>query len=566
MKVFGISQVLARKWRPQTFADVVGQGHVLRALSHALDHDRLHHAYLFAGTRGVGKTTLARILAKALNCERGVSSTPCGDCSACAEIDAGRFIDLIEVDAASRTKVDDTRELLDNVQYAATRGRFKVYLIDEVHMLSTHSFNALLKTLEEPPDHVKFLLATTDPQKLPVTVLSRCLQFNLLRLTQTEIADRLAHIAQAEGIDAERSALNLLARAADGSLRDALSLTDQAIAFGDGALPESAVAEMLGTLSDDTVTSVLRALADHNADALMQLIAELDQRVPNYAQLLDAIAESLSKLAVWHVLQSVEDEADTDLYESLASAISPEDTQLWYQIALHGKRDLPLAPQPRIGAEMTLLRMLAFRPERGSSEASFADAKSTSSPTAAKSAAQPAAKPMANQAAPAVAETRQAASVPTDVVEVDGDDGSLADTWHRIVHKLELKGMVRLLAANCALESRDGDALTLSLDKRSESLLSDVRVKDLGKALANYFGSSIDVTVKVDGVTAGHSPAQREARAKEQAQQDARESLERDAGLVEAQKLFDVTLDADSIQIDGMNQAAGSRSNNGAQS
>ncbi|MEL6215515.1 MAG: DNA polymerase III subunit gamma/tau, partial [Pseudomonadota bacterium] len=290
--------VLARKYRPTGFADVVGQEHVLRALSHALDNERLHHAYLFSGTRGVGKTTLARILAKALNCEVGVSSTPCGKCAACLEIDSGRFVDLIEVDAASRTKVDDTRELLDNVQYAATRGRYKVYLIDEVHMLSTHSFNALLKTLEEPPEHVKFLLATTDPQKLPVTVLSRCLQFNLKRIAPPMIADRLAQIATTEGVDAEPGALRMLAKAADGSLRDALSLMDQAIAFGGGALPEREVGSMLGALDDSFVTALLDALIADDGAELINVIRSADERAPNYGALLDELARALTDIAL----------------------------------------------------------------------------------------------------------------------------------------------------------------------------------------------------------------------------------------------------------------------------
>ncbi|MEM8548304.1 MAG: DNA polymerase III subunit gamma/tau, partial [Pseudomonadota bacterium] len=498
--------VLARKWRPQTFTDVVGQGHVLRALAHALDNDRLHHAYLFAGTRGVGKTTLARILAKALNCEEGVSSTPCGVCSACTEIDAGRFVDLIEVDAASRTKVDDTRELLDNVQYAATRGRYKVYLIDEVHMLSAHSFNALLKTLEEPPPHVKFLLATTDPQKLPVTVLSRCLQFNLLRLSEAEIAERLETIAAAEGIAAEASALQLLARAADGSLRDALSLTDQAIAFGDGALTGESVADMLGTLGDDVVSALLEALADRDGERLVGAIAELDQRAPDYAQLLDALAERLSELAVWQAT-SVAPGGDSVALGALAQRISSADTQLWYQIALHGKRDLVLAPQPRIGAEMTLLRMLAFAPASSTVMAPEAPSGGQVARTAAPASAStlPSAEPATVDAAPS--------TTPTDGdAAAASDHNGLADRWHRIVGQLELSGMVRLLAANCTCVGYSEGKVSLALDRLSESLLKDDRVAELGRALANYLGEDVDVTVRVDGNVVGQSPAQREMR------------------------------------------------------
>ena len=312
--------VLARKWRPKTFADTVGQEHVLKALVNALDSGRLHHAYLFTGTRGVGKTTIARILAKALNCETGVTSEPCGSCSACREIDEGRFVDLIEVDAASKTKVDDTRDLLDNVQYAPSRGRYKVYLIDEVHMLSTSSFNALLKTLEEPPPHVKFLLATTDPQRLPVTVLSRCLQFNLKRLTPKLIQDRLAHICDAEGIEAEAAALAMLARAADGSLRDALSLLDQAIAYCGGKVDEDSLALMLGTIDRDHVARLLRHLAANDPASIIDLVAELDEQFPDYARLLDDLARMLQRIAVFQLVGAVD--ADDEIAEKLLAELA----------------------------------------------------------------------------------------------------------------------------------------------------------------------------------------------------------------------------------------------------
>ena len=356
--------VLARKWRPKTFADTVGQEHVLQALMNALESGRLHHAYLFTGTRGVGKTTIARILAKALNCETGVSAEPCGKCSACVEIDEGRFVDLIEVDAASKTKVDDTRELLDNVQYSPARGRFKVYLIDEVHMLSKHSFNALLKTLEEPPPHVKFLLATTDPQKLPATVLSRCLQFNLSRLTPRLISERLAYICKQEGIAIDAGALNMLARAADGSVRDALSLLDQAIAYCGGKVEEQPVAAMLGTIDRDHVMKLLRLLAADDGKGLIDAIAKIDEQFPDYGRLLDDLARLLQRATIYQVLGSNDhdDEFDVDELQKIADTISPADMQLFYQTALLGRRDLDLSPDPRSGAEMTLLRMLAFRP------------------------------------------------------------------------------------------------------------------------------------------------------------------------------------------------------------
>ena len=357
-------QVLARKWRPRLFREMVGQTHVLQALINALDHNRLHHAYLFTGTRGVGKTTIARILAKCLNCEVGVSSEPCGTCSACREIDEGRFVDLIEVDAASRTKVEDTRELLDNVQYAPSRGRFKVYLIDEVHMLSSHSFNALLKTLEEPPEHVKFLLATTDPQKLPVTILSRCLQFSLKNMPPERVVEHLRHVLGEEMIRFDEESLWLLGRAADGSMRDGLSLTDQAIAFGNGALQASEVRTMLGTIDHGQVFGLLEALAAHDARGLLAAVAELAEQGADFAGVLGELISTLQRLAIAQVLPDGVDnsQGDRERVVELAGRMAAEDVQLFYQLALHGRRDLPLSPDPRGGFEMALLRMLAFRP------------------------------------------------------------------------------------------------------------------------------------------------------------------------------------------------------------
>ena len=356
--------VLARKWRPKNFADTVGQQHVLRALTNALEQERLHHAYLFAGTRGVGKTTIARILAKCLNCDKGLTAEPCGSCSACMEIDEGRFVDLIEVDAASKTKVDDTRELLDNVQYSPARGRFKVYLIDEVHMLSKSSFNALLKTLEEPPPHVKFLLATTEPEKLPVTVLSRCLQFNLKRLTPKLIRERLEFICGEESVDADAESLALLARAADGSMRDSLSLLDQSIAFCGGKVDVESVRAMLGTVARQHVERLLGLLADGDATGLMAAIAEIDEQFPNYEALLGDLAHALHRIAMYQVVGASDagDELEEETLSGLAGRLDPEDVQLFYQVALVGRRDLHLSPDPRSGAEMCLLRMLAFQP------------------------------------------------------------------------------------------------------------------------------------------------------------------------------------------------------------
>lgn len=358
-------QVLARKWRPRVFREMVGQEHVLQALINALDHNRLHHAYLFTGTRGVGKTTIARILAKCLNCETGVSSEPCGQCSSCREIAEGRFVDLIEVDAASRTKVEDTRELLENVQYAPTRGRYKVYLIDEVHMLSNSSFNALLKTLEEPPPHVKFLLATTDPQKLPMTILSRCLQFNLKNMNPERIVQHLKFVLNEELVPFEESALWHLGRAADGSMRDAMSLTDQAIAYGSGKITEAEVSTMLGTIDQTAVYDIVTALASLDGRAVLAAVERMSEQAPDYASALAEMLAVLHRIAIAQALPEAVDNShgDRERIMQLAQQLPSEDVQLFYQTALLGRRDLPLAPDPRAGFEMVLLRMLAFKPQ-----------------------------------------------------------------------------------------------------------------------------------------------------------------------------------------------------------
>jgi len=358
-------QVLARKWRPRIFREMVGQEHVLKALINALDHNRLHHAYLFTGTRGVGKTTIARILAKCLNCESGVSSEPCGKCSACTEIAEGRFVDLIEVDAASRTKVEDTRELLDNVQYAPTRGRYKIYLIDEVHMLSNHSFNALLKTLEEPPEHVKFLLATTDPQKLPVTILSRCLQFNLKNLSAERIVGHLQDVLTQEVIPFEEAGLWQLARSADGSMRDALSLTDQSIAFGGGKVLEADVSTMLGSIDHVLINDIVSALLTHDGKSILQAVAKFADHAPDYDSALADLIALFHRIAIAQALPEALDNSYGDKEQVLgfAASLAAEDVQLYYQMALLGRRDLALATEARIGFEMTLLRMLAFKPQ-----------------------------------------------------------------------------------------------------------------------------------------------------------------------------------------------------------
>jgi DNA polymerase-3 subunit gamma/tau len=505
-------QVLARKWRPRRFDELVGQEHVVRPLINALEHGRLHHAFLFTGTRGVGKTTIARILAKSLNCETGVTAKPCGTCSACTEVDEGRFVDLIEVDAASRTKVDDTRELLDNVQYAPTRGRYKVYLIDEVHMLSGHSFNALLKTLEEPPPHVKFLLATTDPQKLPVTVLSRCLQFSLKRLSTSQIEDQLRRIMTAENIAADEVSLKLLARAADGSMRDGLSLLDQAIAFGAGQLRETEVRAMLGTIDQETVEQLLSALADGDARALVEQVnAAFDHNLDG-ASLLGELLRALHAIALAQVEPALADDTGFAGARRFAEALPPEDVQLYYQIGVMGQRDLPYSPEPRVGLEMTLLRMLAFRP------ASPADT------TVVKGAPAPGGA-VGNQ-------TRAAASAPVSPgaaasIVTAAAVKPVTGTWNEVVSALKIGGLVRELANNTALESQSEDALALVLDEAHAQLLNKEREQSLRQALESYYGRPVRLTLRL-GRAEGETPAREKQRLSDERQQAAEQSIHGD--------------------------------------
>jgi DNA polymerase III subunit gamma/tau len=517
---------LARKWRPRTFAELAGQEHVMRALVNALQTGRVHHAFLFTGTRGVGKTTIARILAKSLNCETGVTPTPCGKCSACREIDEGRFVDLIEVDAASRTKVDDTRELLDNVQYAPARGRYKVYLIDEVHMLSTHSFNALLKTLEEPPPHVKFLLATTDPQKLPVTVLSRCLQFNLKRFTPGMIFKRLTEIAAAEKLEFEPEALRLVARAAEGSMRDALSLLDQVIAFGGAKVTAEDTRTMLGTLDRSQVFGIVDALQARDARRILACVEQLDERAPDYREVLADLAALLQKLALLQAVPDLQlDEAeDVQTYRRLAAALSPEDTQLFYQIAVIGRRDLELAPDMRAGFEMVLLRMLAFGVADASRVAPAASGSSNDRPTP--------------SLPPPVAAPKTAAAPPAAASD---------DDWGRMVAAMNLQGMVRQLASHCTLVGRQGNKVQLTLDADGEHFRTSTLEDKLTQVLSAYLGEPVRLEISI-GASAVDTPARQQKAAADDRMQNARTAIENDPNVRAMRDMFGATVQPDSIR------------------
>ena len=515
---------LARKYRPRRFEEVRGQDHVVRALAHALDSDRLHPALLLTGTRGVGKTTLGRIIAKGLNCETGVSAHPCGECSACREVDEGRFIDLIEIDAASRTKVDDTRQLLDNVAYAPVRGRYKVYLIDEVHMLSNASFNALLKTLEEPPPHIKFILATTDPQKLPVTVLSRCLQFNLKRLPVALIREVLVAVLADEGKQGEAAALAALARAADGSMRDGLSLLDQAIAYcGDTVLQPDAIEEMLGTVGRRTLFNLIEAIADGDGDRLIVGLRALESSAPDYAALIDALAGALQRIAVLQILPQAQDEEDDPAMPTLAQKITPEDAQLYYQIAVHGRRDLPWAPDPRLGFEMTLLRMFAFRPESGKA-AVGATPESTRGTRSAVSAP---VDTVSRGVTPTPATVGIAVAEPAPAAAVTAVQNDTGNGWLRQVEALKLDGMAKQLARHCAILEEDATDIRLTLATRSRHLYSESRRTEMEQALAVVNGRPKSLHIEIVD-TEVDSPARLDEQRIIQRQRDAETAIETD--------------------------------------
>ena len=524
-------QVLARRLRPKDFDGLVGQDHVVRALRNGLDSGRVHHAYLFTGTRGVGKTTIARILAKSLNCEAGVSSSPCGACSICREVEENRFIDLVEVDAASRTRVDDTRELLDNAQYLPSRGRYKVYLIDEVHMLSASSFNAFLKTLEEPPEHVKFLLATTDPKKVPVTVLSRCLQFQLKNIGRDEIARYIGEVLAAEEVEFEPEAVRIIAKSARGSMRDALSIADQAIAYSQGALAAADVAAMVGAAGRDETGAVMEALASGDPGRVLALSAALADKSVDFGSVLAELLEALHGLAVGQALG-----------ETAEGGLSPEAVQLYYQIALLGYRDLHIGPDPKTGFEMTLLRMLAFAPDAAS--AARVPAAVAGQPNSAR--AGPAASPGGSAPVPderevnkpTPAQTAQPANTqtapePESIPPTNGEAAvidaaaatDLCREWYELVGRLNLKGIDRMIAEHSLLVERGANHCRLVLDRRHESLLNGGDGQGLERALAGLLGEPIRVVIDI-GEPARETPAGRKARLADERQAAARRQLE----------------------------------------
>ncbi len=552
-------QVLARKWRPRSFQEVVGQAPVVRALTNALDQQRLHHAYLFTGTRGVGKTTLARLLAKCLNCAQGVSSTPCGQCQPCQAIDQGRFLDLLEVDAASRTKVEDTRDLLDNVQYAPTQGRYKVYIIDEVHMLSNHSFNALLKTLEEPPPHAKFLLATTDPQRLPITVLSRCLQFHLKNLSIEQISKQLGMILDTEQLTYEFPALQQLAQAAAGSMRDALSLLDQAIAYGNGQVSSHTVKTLLGATEPELLLALLNSLAAHDAKRILQLIDELAESGIDFSYALEELLSLLHQIALEQTVPGAAGESTLHREEiaTLAKQLSAEDVQLLYQIGLIGRRDLPLAPTPRSGFEMVLLRMLAFRPQTNSVDSVLKNnAATTAAPIPSQASTRPAPTvtattpnhsntPPIATAAPALATSRaDTRSAPT---VIEPSPTYAKEDWSVLLPQLNLQGAANVVASHCSLLQQTADSITLLLDSHHAALLNQNIEAHIARALEHHFQRKLHVAIKI-GEPATETPAILDKKRQDQRQYQATEAITGDTHLQNLINQFSATIIPNSIK------------------
>lgn len=531
--------VLARKWRPRTFAELAGQSHVVRALENALLQNRLHHAYLFTGTRGVGKTTIARIFAKSLNCLEGVSATPCGQCSACRDIDAGRFVDLVELDAASNTQVDSMRELLESALYAPTNARFKVYIIDEVHMLSRSAFNAMLKTLEEPPGHVKFILATTDPQKIPVTVLSRCLQFNLKQLPPALISDRLSHVLAQEKIEFEAPALALIARAAEGSMRDALSLLDQGIAFSAGRVTENIVRDMLGAVDRGHVFALLDALVEAKGESLLAIAQDMQMRSVSFDAALQELSVLLHRIALLkHIPQSIaDDDPDYERLSALAETLAANELQLYYQIALHGRNDLELAPDEYAGFTMTLLRMMAFQPARAEAESPLD--KTLVSPSKIQS-SEPAGK--ANYPASADMGVGEPRVVPPLI-----SNGELPD-WQTLVTQLNLQGIALQMAKQCVLQELTDNRITLQLAQEQKHFQGNkLAVEKLQAALTGYFARPIRISVLI-GEAALDTPAVLEQQARDNLQAHAEAVLAQDEFVRTAQTELNAGIVAGSIK------------------
>lgn len=556
-------QVLARKWRPKSFETLVGQDHVVRALTNALEQNRLHHAYLFTGTRGVGKTTLARILAKSLNCESGITATPCGICNTCMEIDKGRYVDLIEVDAASNTQVDAMRDLLDNAQYAPTAGRFKVYIIDEVHMLSKSAFNAMLKTLEEPPAHVKFILATTDPQKVPVTVLSRCLQFNLRQMASPSIVSHLQNILSQEQIPFEAPALHLIARAAAGSMRDALSLTDQAIAYGSQSVRETEVRAMLGAIDQSYLYQLLEAILTHDGSALIAQAKQMDERSISLEAALNDLAQLLHQVAI---AQTVPDSLADDLPErqqllALSERIPPETLQLYYQIALLGRRDIGLAPDEYAGFTMTLLRMLAFAPNDAANitPSKIEQPQPKHNEIVETPSASTALKTVVKDAEPYTDEAQAPESNPTDTPESsvaenhvqvsansDAQDEQFFDgNWRSLVDELKL-GLARELAKHCELVNYDDHTITLSVPEAQKHLLSPHYQEKLTSAITQHFARKIKLQFSIGG--SGNTPARQISEEKAQLQAKAEAAIKQDDFVQALIQDFDATIIPNSIK------------------
>ncbi len=546
-------QVLARKWRPKTFSDMAGQEHVLQTLIHALNNNRLHHAYLFTGTRGVGKTTIARIFAKCLNCEQGVSSTPCGKCAACIEIAEGRFIDLIEVDAASKTKVEDTRELLDNVQYSPSRGRYKVYLIDEVHMLSQHSFNALLKTLEEPPPHIVFLLATTDPHKLPITILSRCLQFNLKNLSPQKIVDYLRSVLMAEQYNFDEPSLWIIAKAARGSMRDALTLLDQSISFCAGQVNEAGVGELLGTPDQTLLIEVLEAICRTDAAALLDCVSIIAERSFDYFLFLESLLSTLHRIAVAQLVPGGVDnsQGDRDQILEFARNFTSEDIQLYYQIALNGKQDISASHDPRIAFEMLLLRMLVFSPQAAPGDSNSTSTEQESSRDVSPTTLDQELITKEKKKPDLTNSPANSLEFSNDIVEISEYTAASSATvsvenWMKIVDELGITGITGNLLANCVVRSVDQNRILLTLDETQSSLFNEEHERRISQSISRYLGAEVKVEI-----SSGHlnvlSPAQLKQRQREERVQQTLKTFEHDENVQDILRTFSAQLVPNSI-------------------